>query len=255
MSEGNFIKLYRATLKNPVVMKDADHLAIWIWLLLNVTYSPKDVWFNGQRTTLKPGQMTTGRKRIANELSVSESKVQRILKVFESEHMIEQVTDHRSRLISIVSWSKYQSTEQVFEQEVNNFRTGSEQVLNTNKEIKNIRNKELIEKENKKKKTAEPKYIREDLPQKVEEALDAYVEMRKKHRWDFGQRAQLLFFKKLDELSNGDEDLAVAIIDQATLNNYRSVYPIKESWKYKNNEPRKTYSELAAEMIAEGDVW
>lgn len=255
MSEGNFIKLYRATLKNPVVMKDADHLAIWIWLLLNVTWTPKDVWFGGKRITLNPGQMTTGRKRIAEELSVSESKVQRVLKVFESEQMIEQVTDHRSRLISIVSWNRYQSIEQVYEQEVNDFRTGSEQVLNTNKEYKNIRNKELIEKENKKKKKSEPKYIREDLPKSIEEALDAYVEMRRKHHWDFGQRAQVLFFRKLDELSNGNEELAVAIIDQATLNNYRSVYPIKDSWKYKNAEPRKTYSELAAEMIAEGDVW
>lgn len=138
-----FVKLHRKLLDNPVVCKDADHLAIWIWLLLNAVWDSCDVTFNGERITLKPGELTTGRKKIADDLNISESKVQRVLKTFESEHQIEQRTDRRCRLISICSWNKYQIGEQSSEQQMNNDRTTSEQLLNTKKESKNIRNKEI----------------------------------------------------------------------------------------------------------------
>jgi hypothetical protein len=138
-----YLKLYRKTLDNPTVMKDADHLAIWIWLLMNAKFFPTDDWFGGERITLQPGQFITGRKKISEALGVSESKVQRVLKCYESEHMIEQRTDRQGRLITIVSWDEYQANEQPSEQRVNNERTTSEQRVNTitkRKEGKNIKN-------------------------------------------------------------------------------------------------------------------
>lgn len=138
-----YLKLYRKTLDNPTVMKDADHLAIWMWLLMNAKFFPTDDWFGGQRITLQPGQFITGRKKISEALGVSESKVQRVLKCYESEHMIEQRTDRQGRLITIVSWDEYQANEQPSEQRVNNDRTTSEQRVNTitrKKERKNIKN-------------------------------------------------------------------------------------------------------------------
>lgn len=143
-SATGFVKLHRKLLENPIVCKDADHLAVWVWLLLNAVWDERSVTFSGERLILKPGQLTTGRKVIASELNISESKVQRILKMFENEHQIEQRTDHQCRLISIVSWDKYQISEQRVEQRVDNDRTTSEQRVNTNKESKNIRNKELL---------------------------------------------------------------------------------------------------------------
>lgn len=138
-----YLKLYRKTLDNPTVMKDSDHLAIWMWLLMNAKFFPTDDWFGGQRITLQPGQFITGRKKISEALGVSESKVQRVLKCYESEHMIEQQTDRQGRLITIVSWDEYQVSEQSSEQRMNNERTTSEQRVNTitkKKERKNIKN-------------------------------------------------------------------------------------------------------------------
>lgn len=135
-----WIKLHRRLLDNPVVCKDSDHLAVWIYLLLNASHSGADVIFGGERIKLKPGQLTTGRKAIAQQTKVSESKVQRILKTFENEQQIEQRTDYRCRLISIVKWDEYQQSEQVIEQQVNRFRTGFEQVLNTKQECKKEKN-------------------------------------------------------------------------------------------------------------------
>jgi len=122
MSNG-WIKLHRKTLDNPIVMKDTDHLAVWMWLLLNATHSDYDTIYEGERVTLKAGQFITGRKIISKELKINESKIQRILKTFESEQQIEQQTNPRCRLISILRWTDYQLDEQQSEQQVNNKRT------------------------------------------------------------------------------------------------------------------------------------
>jgi len=152
--DNGWVKLYRSIWKNPVVTADSDYLAVWIYLLTSANYEDTSVRFKGKRVYLKPGEMITGRKKISQELGVSESKVQRILKEFESEQQIEQRTDRHCRLISIQNWEKYQSNEQqneqqvnnyrtTTEQQVNNYRTTTEQQVNTNKEYKNIRNKEI----------------------------------------------------------------------------------------------------------------
>jgi hypothetical protein len=122
MSNG-WIKLHRKTLDNPIVMKDTDHFAVWMWLLLNATHSDYDTIYEGKRVTLKAGQFITGRKIISKELKINESKIQRILKTFESEQQIEQQTNPRCRLISILRWTDYQLDEQQSEQQVNNKRT------------------------------------------------------------------------------------------------------------------------------------
>ena len=144
MKNNGWVKIYRDLLDNPTVMKDSDHLAVWVWLLLHATSKKKAVFFGGEKIYLKPGELTTGRKIIARELLISQSKVQRILKSFENEHQIEQRTDYQCRLISIVNWDKYQQSEQRNEQRVNSEWTASEQRVNTKqegKEGKNERNK------------------------------------------------------------------------------------------------------------------
>lgn len=115
-----WIKLHRKLLDNPIVCKDSDHIAIWIYLLLNATHVNYDVLFNGERKTLLPGQLITGRKSIAEKLNISEYKVQRILKTFENAHQIAQQTTSRNRLITIVRWNDYQQVAQQNAQRVHN---------------------------------------------------------------------------------------------------------------------------------------
>lgn len=148
MSQWNnngWIKLHRNMLENPVIMKDSERIAIWIYLLLSATHKDVDVIFGGERITLHPGQLITGRKRIATDLKVNESKIERVLNRFETEHQIEQLKTHQNRLITILNWEMYQQIEQPNEQQVNNYRTTSEQQVNTNK---NVRIKECKNKEN-----------------------------------------------------------------------------------------------------------
>lgn len=119
-----WVSLHRKILDNPIVCKDSDYFSVWCYLLLNATHDQYDVEFKGKRVTLKPGQLITGRKSIADKFKINESKVQRILKKLEIEQQIEQQTSSKNRLITVVRWTEYQ--------ESNNKTTTSEQQVNTN---------------------------------------------------------------------------------------------------------------------------
>jgi len=136
MNDNGYVKLYRKTLNNPIVCKDSEHLSIWCYLILNATHKKINALFKGEKITLLPGQLITGRKIISKALKIDESKIQRVLSCFESEHQIEQQTSNKNRLISIVNWGEYQ----VSEQQMNNKCTTTEQQLNTNKNVNNVNN-------------------------------------------------------------------------------------------------------------------
>lgn len=125
MNDG-YVKLHRKTLENPIVCKDPDHLAVWIYLLLNATHKSQSAVFCGTRITLQPGQLITGRKSIAARLGINESKVQRVLKLFEIERQIEQRSSTKNRLISVINWSVYQISEHHNDHQVNSDRTATE---------------------------------------------------------------------------------------------------------------------------------
>lgn len=136
-----WIKSYRGMLENPIICKDADHYAVWGYLMHYAAHNKFDVLFDGKRITLFPGQLITGRKKIADHFGINESKVVRILKLFKIEQQIEQQTCSKSSLISILNWHKFQGSEQQHEQQLNNNRTTTEQQLNTIQECNN----EIIE--------------------------------------------------------------------------------------------------------------
>lgn len=134
-----YIKIWRK-IEDSFLMSDPDALWLWIRLLLKANHKPKDFLFNGKVLTLNRGQLLTGRKSLVDKHKISESKVYRLLKTFESEHLIEQQKTNLYSIITIVCYDDYQSLEQVSEQPVNNQRTTSEQPVNTNNTFKNEKN-------------------------------------------------------------------------------------------------------------------
>lgn len=133
---GDWIKLHRKMLDNPVVMKDPDHLAVWVYLLLGAAWTEHDTVFGGKVILLKPGQIPTGRKKISAETGVEESKVKRILNFFKSNQLIDQQSYRYGSLISIVTWDKYQNDDQQNDQQVTNECPTSDQRVTTTKERK-----------------------------------------------------------------------------------------------------------------------
>ena len=126
-------------LDNPLVFKDADYAAVWVYLLLNATHIEHPAVFKGQKIVLLPGQLITGRKVLSDKLHISESKIQRILKWFETDRQIEQQTSNKNRLITVVNWNFYQNAEQQNAPQTDDKRTGSEH----KQECKNIKNERI----------------------------------------------------------------------------------------------------------------
>ena len=138
-----WIKIHRKILENPIICKDSDYLAVWIYLLLNATHKEIPALFKGKKITLQKGQLITGRKSMSNQLKISESKIFRIINDYKSEQQIEQQTSNKNSLITILNWDKYQQIEQQNEQQMNNKRTTNEQQMNTNKNVKNDKNERI----------------------------------------------------------------------------------------------------------------
>lgn len=122
-----WIKLHRKIWENPIVTKDSEYLAVWIWLLTHAEHKEKYELWGGQKIKLSTGQLITGRKKIAKETGVNESKVKRILFDFKSDQQIDQQSNTQGSLITILAWNKYQIKDQQSDQRVTNERPTSDQ--------------------------------------------------------------------------------------------------------------------------------
>lgn len=138
-----WVKLHRKMLDNPVVMKDADHLTVWVYLLLVATHKDLPTMYGGKKIILHPGQLVTGRKKISKATGVNESKVKRILNLFESDQQIDQRKERYGTLISINAWNEYQLCDQQNDQQVTNEWPTSDQRVTTIQEDKNKRTQEV----------------------------------------------------------------------------------------------------------------
>jgi len=150
--ELGYVRLYRKILDNPIIFKDSDHVAIWIYLLLNATHKEISVIFKGERTILRPGQLIVGSKAIAEELNINYVKVHRVLNDFKNEKQIEKQASNKNSLITILNWEKYQSCEKQNEiQMKSNCNSDEIQMKNkcntTEKQLKNNCNSTEIQQE------------------------------------------------------------------------------------------------------------
>lgn len=228
-----WIKLHRKILDNPIVCKDSDHIAVWTYLLLNATHKEYSVVFSGEKIMLQPGQLITGRKVISEKFKISESKVQRILKSFEIEQQIEQQNGNKNRLVSILSWSDYQTGEQQDEQQVNNKRTTTEQQVNTNKNVKNVKNV----KNDKKEKINSPKQVYDESSLPFRTANYLYNNILK-HKPDLKQPNLQTWandMRKLIEIDKRDPAEIGKVIEWVTNDpfwqaNILSALKLREKW-------------------------
>ena len=163
-------------------------------------------------------------KRRLNMTKMSDSKKTKILtKLSKIEQQNEQQTDVVNDLISIIfELSKYES-EQQNEQQVNNKRTTSEQQVNTNKNIKNIKNDK---KEEKLKQKEKPDFL------KTKSENESRVETKEKEKSSGGEKEKERF--EINYIFNSDEFLKLWQI-----------------WKdYKKEQHKFQYKSKASEQAA-----
>jgi len=126
MNKG-WIMLHRQILDNPIIRKP-NYCHLWVTLLLKAAHKGKDFIWNNEKQSLLPGQLLTGRTKLAEQTGIAPSTVEHILKYLESEQQIEQQTTQKFRIITIKNWEKYQGGKR------------NEQQMNTYNNVKNVNN-------------------------------------------------------------------------------------------------------------------
>ena len=117
-----------------------DYVALFVHMLLRANHKPKNVVMGNQIIALERGQFIAGRKVLAAETGIQESKVTRIISVFKTEQQIEQESYSRFSVFTVLNYDTHQNIEQQSEQQVNSKRTASEQQVNTNNNVNNVNN-------------------------------------------------------------------------------------------------------------------
>ena len=113
LPEMGFVCLYRS-LEKKGFYSDSEYVHLWVHLLLSASWQEKEFLFDGTLRKLKPGQFIVGRMKLAKATGINRSKIERILKVFANENMIEQQTTNKFRIISIINWDLYQNVSNRF---------------------------------------------------------------------------------------------------------------------------------------------
>lgn len=107
MTQG-WIKFHREWLNDTTITKDAEHLAVWVFLISNASYSKQEARFNGEKIILNEGQLLINHKDIYNALQLEPSKLKRIFKLFKNDLLIDYQTDKHKTLITLTRWSFFQ---------------------------------------------------------------------------------------------------------------------------------------------------
>jgi len=120
-------------------MQRPAYASLWFYLLTHASvYGNEQFIFNGKQTSLKPGQLIIGIKRLGKNIGVPSKTVYRILQTFKNEKQIDIQTTNKYSIITILNWSKYQSGEEQNEKPVRNKRETNENNKEDKIERKNI---------------------------------------------------------------------------------------------------------------------
>lgn len=145
-SSDGWIKVYRSLLYSEIFQNE-KLLKIFIWCLLKANHKENKVMVGKRSITVKRGQFIFGRAKAAEELNIAPSTVWDYMKVLEDKKTIKIKSNNKYSLVTIEKWELYQKINKTSDnksttdqQQNNNSSTTNRQQIDTNKNVKNIKN-------------------------------------------------------------------------------------------------------------------
>ena len=261
-----WIRLYRK-LQECWVWEDKepfDKRSAWIDLLLTANHADAKLLFNGELITVQRGQILTSVRKLSVKWKWSVNKVYRFLKLLESDKMLQKESNKDRTLLTIVNYSVYQGGEYTNEYTNGNsdrYTDGStneyksetptdtpsehKQECNNDKNVKNVNNN-MREKKPKKKYYDDPN---------LDSAFKEFLSMRTKIKKPLAtEKAFSRLKNKLEDLSGGDTDMAIAILNQSVDHCWSDVYGLKNdcgSRHISEDAKPKSVTDMQLEQLAE----
>lgn len=224
MSKG-WIKLHRQ-IQDCYLWEDRpfNQGAAWVGMLLTANHKDAKIIFDKKPLLVQAGSFITSSRKLSDKWGWSRGRVDRFLKTLQEEQMILLDVNTKRTLITIVNYSKFQISQTT--DDTTDSTTNEPQVVpqikpltDTNKndkELKNVKNE----------KNEKKIYYPNDSA--LNEAFEEYISMRKKIKKPLtSDHAIDLAMRKLENLSFGDNDLAIEILNQSILNSWQGLFEIK----------------------------
>jgi hypothetical protein len=192
---------------------------VFMDLLVMATYRPMEV----RGTHLDAGQCITSYPSIAHRNGISERQARTALAHLKSTGEVTVRTTGKFSVVTLANWAFYQSDED----EATGRATGSASTrsqANDRLEVSIQEDKKKRRKEHK-----DPAADREApvVSPMLDQALQAFREMRVASKRKLTPRAEGMILHKLEELAPGDETMQARILDQSTMNGWLGVFPLK----------------------------
>ena len=215
-----------------------DKRSAWVDLLLSANHSDKKILFNGELIIVKRGQVLTSIRKLSAKWSWSVNRVYRYLRLLESDNMLIKESDNDKTLLTIVNYEVYQCSEYTDGNTVGNTGEYKEETPASTPSEHKQECKEDKNAKNEKKQIMEPKRKQPEVyypnDERLNQAFVDFVEMRKKIKKPLvTDRAVTRAMNRLQRLSNGDNDLAIQILEQSIFHDWQDLYELKDG---KNNQ-------------------
>lgn len=221
----------------------------WIDLLLLASHNDNEFLFGNQVVKVEQGSFITSELKLADRWGWGRKKVRCFLELLQNEQMLIKKGDNKKTTITIVNYSIYADFRTAKEQQRNTRGTPTEQQRNT---INNDNNNNNVNNDNKKEKKERKNATYDDILSQISddslrETYLEYIKMRKMIKSPMTDRALTMLIKKVNELEPTDIDRQKQLLETAIMNNWKSVYPLKEDKPKKNNIA--AYNESAFERM------
>jgi hypothetical protein len=209
-----WIKLHRQFLEWEWY-NDSDTFRLFIHLLLKANHKPKS-W---RGVFVSAGQVITGRKILAEELTISEQRVRTLLNKLKSTNEITIKSTNKYSLITICNWTTYQG-----QQDENNQQNN--QQLTAKKDDKKGKKKKKVEK------------IQLPYGEKFEKTWNDW----KQYRTDKKKKLVLTTIRlQLNKLAKyKSEKTAIAILEQSMINGWVGIFDLKDKSTIPDHTPYDT---------------
>lgn len=220
---GNFIKIDRKIL-DWEWWSDFNTFRLFFYMLISAFW--KDGCYKG--IEIKRGSFPSSLSKLSSETGLTENEIRTSLKHLKSTGEITSKSHSKYTVFSVTNYDLYQSDNKQNYNEItindaNRLQTDNKQITNLPylKEYKNKRNKE------------DKKYIGTHYPdnEELDKAFVDFIKMRDKIKKPMTTRAITRAKSVLQKLSNGDNELAIKIIEQSIYHCWQDLYALKENFK------------------------
>lgn len=247
MAEGNWIKLYRKMVDDPVFVNSTPaQVKVLLTVMFLAAWTPKKWDVLGHEFTIQPGEVFISSLELARRAGdgVSRKVVRGALERFEKLGFWTIQRSKRGALIHIVNWGKYQLYERDEGQSMGHTRAnggpmeghtranGGPTNKKEGKKVRNIRREEYntpLPPKGGKGGVASLFEKFSGTNQELLSALKEWHDMRKKMKKPLTEKAAELNLKDLQKLSGGDERLMVSIVLQSIKRGWQGFYALKEA--------------------------